>query len=234
MRYRARRWINLIAVVAPLALAPGLAAGANAATVLRGTIAHAPSGSITLRFAAHERRTAALDSNGAFSLALEPEPKAPLYVQLELRENLGLMIYLRPGETVSLECDATDPYGTARFRGGAVAENEALAQLSRHYDQADYRPLFARDPAGFEEGVASLEKSLAAALGEIASPISVPCCARPERVPTATGRSRPPSTSTIQASSASTPTAAFWVSTSRPRRSSVLRPTPRSGPPSIS
>jgi acetyl esterase len=183
MRYRARRWINLIAVVAPLALAPGLAAGANAATVLRGTIAHAPSGSITLRFAAHERRTAALDSNGAFSLALEPEPKAPLYVQLELRENLGLMIYLRPGETVSLECDATDPYGTAGFRGGAVAENEALAQLSRHYDQADYRPLFARDPAGFEEGVASLEKSLAAALGEIetAHPALDPALVKLER-----------------------------------------------------
>jgi acetyl esterase len=169
MRNRARRWVNLLAIVVPpaLALAPGFVARAEAATVLRGTIAHPPSESITVRYAEHERRTVSLDSNGTFSLALEPEPKAPLYVELELGENLGLLVYLRPGETVSLECEGADPYDTAHFKGGAVAENTALAQMSRHYDQADYRSLFARDPAGFEEGVASLEKSLAAALGEI-------------------------------------------------------------------
>jgi acetyl esterase len=160
-----RRWIGWVATAASLVLAPGVSKWAGASTVLRGSIAHAPSASVTLHFDLHEQRAATLDANGTFAFSLEP--KAPLYVELELRENLGLLIYLRPGETVSLVCDAVDLYGTARFTGGAVTENEALAQLSRHYDQIDYRPLFSRDAAGFEEGVASLEKSLAAALGEI-------------------------------------------------------------------
>jgi len=162
----ARRWIGSVAMVAVLALAPGVARSAEASTVLRGSIAHAPAASVTLHFDVHEQRTASLDASGAFSFSLEP--KAPLYVELELRENLGLLIYLRPGDTVSLVCDAADLYGTARFTGGAVTENEALAQLSRHYDQIEYRPLFSRDAAGFEEGVASIEKGLTAVLGEVA------------------------------------------------------------------
>ena len=164
---RTRRWLGLVTLAASLALGPGVAGWANASTVLRGRIAQAPAASVTLRFDLHAERAATLDANGAFSFSLEPQ--APLYVELELRENLGLLIYLRPGDTVSLACDATDLYGTARFTGGAVAENEALAQLSRHYDQADYRPLFSRDAAGFEEGVVAIEKSLRAALAEIVS-----------------------------------------------------------------
>ena len=94
----ARRWIGSVAMVAVLALAPGVARSAEASTVLRGSIAHAPAASVTLHFDVHEQRTASLDASGAFSFSLEP--KAPLYVELELRENLGLLIYLRPGDTM--------------------------------------------------------------------------------------------------------------------------------------
>ena len=42
MSNRARRWVNLVAVVALLTLASGLAARAEAATVLRGLLESAP------------------------------------------------------------------------------------------------------------------------------------------------------------------------------------------------
>jgi acetyl esterase/lipase len=165
MRDHARSWICSVATVISLIAGPCVAGRGYASTVLRGTVAHAPSTTVTLRVATHQRQTATLDANGAFSFSLEP--KAPLYVELELRDNMGLLVYLRPDDSVSLACDAADLYGTARFTGGVATDNNGLAQLSRHYDQVDYRQLFALDPAGFEEGVASLEKRLAAALGEI-------------------------------------------------------------------
>lgn len=149
-----------------LTAAPGLAGRLGAATLLHGTVVHPPSATVTLRVGPHERQTATLDADGEFSFALDLA--APQYAQLELRRDQGLLLYLRPGDQVSLACDAADLYATARFTGGAADLNDGLARLSRHYDGIDYRDLFSRNPAGFEEGVAALESRLGTALVEIA------------------------------------------------------------------
>jgi acetyl esterase len=129
------------------------------ATVLKGTIAHAPSKGLVL-FCGNDRRKADLDANGNFSCSLELQ--APVYVEMEFefRKDKRLIVFLLPGRSVCLECDAADIYGTARFSGGGAAENNGLVLLQRCYDRIHYGQLGALSPADFLEALRSHQKQL--------------------------------------------------------------------------
>jgi acetyl esterase len=127
--------------------------------VLKGTVAHAPAKGLVL-FYGHDRRTADLDANGSFCCSLELQ--APVYVQMEFEFQKGrrLIVFLLPGRSSSLDCDAKDIFGTVRFSGGGAAENNGLSLLQVHYDRIDYGKLGALSPADFIESVRSQQKEL--------------------------------------------------------------------------
>jgi hypothetical protein len=127
--------VLVVAIVAsaqknPTSVEPGSVQSIKATphlTVLKGTIAHAPSKGLALIYDSN-RQTAVLDANGAFTFSLELQ--SPIYAELEFEflRDKRLKVYLRPGQSLSLTCDASDLYGTARFTGGEAAENNGLAR----------------------------------------------------------------------------------------------------------
>jgi acetyl esterase len=132
--------------------------------LLHGTITHASSKGLALIYNSN-RQTAVLDANGAFAFSLEL--RSPIYAELEFDslKDKRLKVYLLPGQSLSLTCDASDLYGTARFTGGGAAENNGLALLQVQYAGIDYRRLFGLNSADFPVSLRSqrmkLEKELA-------------------------------------------------------------------------
>ena len=133
-------------------------------TVLRGTIAHAPSSGLALIYG-NSRQTTTLDASGAFAFSLDL--RAPIYAELELESLRGqsLTVRLLPGQSLSLACDASDLYGTVRFTGDGAAENNGLALLQIQYHRIDYGQLFGSTPAELPAALrsqrATVEKQLA-------------------------------------------------------------------------
>lgn len=152
----------------PVCVNPGLARSAEATprvTVLKGTVAHAQSKELIL-LNGNDRRKVALDANGDFSCSLELQ--SPTYVELEFEflNNMRVTVYLLPGQTLSLACDAADLLGTARFMGGGAAENNGLIRLQVRYNQVDYGKLNASNPADFLESLRSHQKQLETVLSD--------------------------------------------------------------------
>ncbi len=116
--------------------------------VLNGIIAHAPSKGLALIYN-YNRQPAVLDANGVFTFSLEL--RSPIYAELEFEflRDKHLKVYLLPGQSLSLTCDASDLYGTAQFTGGGATENNGLALLQVQYGQIDYRQLSGSNPADF-------------------------------------------------------------------------------------
>ena len=136
-------------------------------TVLKGTIAHAPSKGVALIYG-NNRQPAVLDANGAFTFSLDL--RAPIYAELELESQPDKRptVYLVPGQSLSLTCDAADLYGTARFTGGGATENNGLALMQVHYNRIDYRQLFGSAPADFLASLRSLRVELEKELADYA------------------------------------------------------------------
>ncbi len=142
-----------------------LAEAATSATILKGTVANAQSKELVL-IHGNDRRKVALDANGAFSCSLELQ--APAYVELgfEFLNNAQMKVYLLPGQTLSLTCDAADLWGKARFTGGAAAENNGLILLQARFNQVDYGQLKASNPADFLESLRSHQRKLEMVLSD--------------------------------------------------------------------
>lgn len=128
-------------------------------TVLKGAVAHAPSKGLVLYYG-NDRRKADLDANGNFSCSLELQAPAYVEMEFEFRKDKRLIVLLLPGRSLSLNCDAKDIYGTARFSGGGAAENNMLVLLQVRYDQIDYGKLGALSPTDFLEALRSHQKQL--------------------------------------------------------------------------
>jgi acetyl esterase len=130
---------------------------APCATVLKGVIAHAPSRELALSHG-HDQRKVDLDANGNFSCSLDIQ--SPVYAALGFPHGFGLKVYLLPGQSLSLTCDAADPHKTPRFSGGGAAENSLLVLLQARYDRMDYGKFEAMSPAAFLEALRSQQKQL--------------------------------------------------------------------------
>lgn len=184
MAFPSQRIRSLLCLI-PLALAVGVAGSAqgNPASVdpgsvqsikatpgpalFQGTIAHAPTKGLALIYN-DNRRTAVLDANGAFTFSLEL--RSPIYAELEFEflKGKSLMVYLRPSQSLSLTCGASDLYGTARFTGSGATENNGLALLQVSYDRIDYRQLFGSDPGDFLASLRSQRMKLEKVLSDYA------------------------------------------------------------------
>jgi acetyl esterase/lipase len=129
------------------------------ATVLSGTIAHAPSKGVTLILNKDRQATVAGD-DGSFSFSVQLQE--PTYAELafDFRKQDTLGVFLLPGQPLTLNCDASDIFGTARFTGKAAAENEAFARLQIIYNRIDYRSLFIQGPEAFLVALHRLEEEL--------------------------------------------------------------------------
>jgi acetyl esterase len=129
------------------------------ATILTATVAHAQSQELILLYQNNQRKVT-LNANGQFSCSLEIQ--APVYVDINfgLPNNKSLKVYLLPGQSLSLACDAADLYKTARFTGGGAAENNGLLLLQGLYDRVDYSKLAALNDSEFLESIRSQQKQL--------------------------------------------------------------------------
>lgn len=138
------------------------------ATVLRGTIAHAPSKGVTLILNKDRQATVeGVDGSFSFSVPLQE----PTYVELEFdfRKQDTLGVFLLPGQPLTLNCDASDIFGTARFTGKAAAENEAFARLQIIYSRIDYDRLFRSSPDEFLLSLHRHEEELKSDLAQSSS-----------------------------------------------------------------
>jgi acetyl esterase/lipase len=138
------------------------------ATVLRGTIAHAPSKGVTL-ILNKDRQGAVAGVDGSFSFSVQLQQ--PTYAELEFdfRKKDTLGIFLLPGQPLTLNCDASDIFGTARFTGKAAAENEAFARLQIAYSRIDYDRLFRLSPEEFLLSLRRHEEALRSELAQSSS-----------------------------------------------------------------
>lgn len=141
------------------------AESAPRAAVLTGTVAHAPSRELVLLYQNNQQKVT-LDANGHFSCSLEIQ--APVYVDINFGfpNNKSLKVYLLPGQSLFLACDAADLYKTARFTGGGAAENNGLFLLQGLYDRVDYNKLWALNDSEFLESIRSQQKQLENALSD--------------------------------------------------------------------
>ena len=135
--------------------------------VLNGTVAHASSKGLALIYS-YNRQPAVLDANGSFTFSLEL--RFPIYAELEFEflRAKRLKVYLLPGQSLSLTCDASDLYGTARFTGGGATENNGLALLQVQYDRIDYRQWFGSNRADFLTSLRSQRMKLERVLADYA------------------------------------------------------------------
>ncbi len=139
--------------------AVGSAEAAPRSTVFKGTVTHAPSKGVVL-FYGNDRQKADLDASGNFSCSLELQAPAYAEMEFEFRKGKRLIVFLLPGRTLSLDCDAQDIFGTARFSGGGAPENNGLVLLQVRYDRVDYGRLAEMSPSNFLEVVRSYQKQL--------------------------------------------------------------------------
>ena len=138
-------------------------------TVLRGTIAHAPSKGVTLILnKARQGAVEAVDGSFSFSVQLQEPAYAELEFDFQKKNTLG--VFLLPGQPLTLNCDASDIFGTARFTGKAAAENEAFARLQVAYSRIDYDKLFRLSPEEFLLSLRRDEEALKGDLAQSSSP----------------------------------------------------------------
>lgn len=137
-------------------------------TVLRGTVAHAPSKGVTL-ILNKDRQAAVAGDDGSFSFSVQLQE--PTYAELEFdfRKKDTLGVFLLPGQPLTLNCDASDIFGTARFTGKAAAENEAFARLQIIYNRIDYDRLFRSSPEEFLLSLHRHEEELKSDLAQSSS-----------------------------------------------------------------
>ncbi len=145
--------------------AAGSAEAAPRSTVFKGTVTHAPSKGVVL-FYGKDQQKADLDASGNFSFLLELQAPAYAEMEFEFRKGKRLIVFLLPGRTLSLDCDAQDIYGTGRFSGGGAAENNGLVLLQARYDWIDYGRLAVLSPSDFLEAVRSYQKQLEKVLAD--------------------------------------------------------------------
>lgn len=133
--------------------------------VLQGTVEGTPVSELALTLD-RKRQTARLDAAGSFRFSVEIV--GPRYVDLELdgREKESVTVYLVPGQTVSLSCQAAEPLGSLRFTGAGAIENSVLARLADRYGKIEYRRLFSSAPKQFEDLVLAQQKELESLLAE--------------------------------------------------------------------
>jgi acetyl esterase len=139
------------------------AEAAPGATVLTATIAHAQAQELVLRYQNNQRK-ATLDTDGRFSCSLEIQ--TPVYADIGFPNHKSLKVYLLPGQSLSVVCDAADPYQTARFTGGGAQENTGLVLLLGYYDRIDYGKLGALKDSEFLESLRSQQKRLETMLSD--------------------------------------------------------------------
>lgn len=127
------------------------AAAARACTV-NITVAHAPDNGVTL---VHRGRgqEGALDSRGKVSFSSELVTPGYLDLVFELASDKPLRLFARPGDVISLDCDASDVLATAKFADDRAAENTALMQIQAAYAAGNYGRLYFAP--GFDEFVRS-------------------------------------------------------------------------------
>ena len=138
------------------------------ATVLRGTVAHAPSRGVTLIL--NKNRQAMVESaDGSFSFSMQLQE--PTYAELEFdfRKKDTLAVFLLPEQPLTLNCDASDIFGTAKFTGKASAENDAVARLQIAYSRIDYDKLFRLSPEEFLLSLRRDEEALKSGLAQSSS-----------------------------------------------------------------
>jgi len=142
------------------------------ATVLRGTIAHAPSKGLTL-ILNKNRLAAVAGDDGSFSFSVQLREPAYAELEFDFRKQDTLGLFLLPGQPLTLSCDATDIFGTARFAGKAAAENEAFARLQIIYSRIDYDKLFQSSPEEFLSSLRRHEEELKGSLAQSSSSASL-------------------------------------------------------------
>jgi acetyl esterase/lipase len=141
-------------------VAPAQESGKPAkATILRGTIAHAPSKGVTL-ILNKDRQPAVAGDDGSFSFSVQLQEATYAELEFDFRKQDTLGVFLLPGQPLTLNCDASDIFGTARFTGNVAAENEAFARLQITYSRVDYDRLFHLSPEEFLSSLHGHEEAL--------------------------------------------------------------------------
>jgi acetyl esterase len=137
-------------------------------TLLRGNVAGAPSSSVTL-IVNKVRDGARAGADGSFSFSVELDEPAYAELEFDFRKNDTLGVFLLPGEALTLDCDASDIYGTARFAGKTAAENTAFARLQSYYSRIDYGKLFGSGPEEFLRSLGGHQEALEHVLSDYSS-----------------------------------------------------------------
>jgi acetyl esterase/lipase len=142
------------------------------ATVLRGTIAHAPSKGVTL-ILNKARQAAVAGDDGSFSFPVQLQEPAYAELEFDFRKQDTLGVFLLPGQPLTLNCDASDIFGTAKFAGKAAAENAAFARLQIIYSRIDYGKLFQPSPEEFLSALRQHQEELKSSLAQSSSGTSL-------------------------------------------------------------
>jgi acetyl esterase/lipase len=110
-------------------------------TVLKIKIKNATGKELALIYN-DKRQKASLDAEGNFTFSLELYTPDYAELDFEFLNHKHMKIFLLPGKSLSLTCDASDLNGTALFTGNGATENSGLLLLQAQYAQINYGQLF--------------------------------------------------------------------------------------------
>jgi len=109
--------------------------------VLKVTIVNAPTKKFALIYN-DQRQKANLDAEGNYTFSLELHTPSYAELDFEFLDHKCLKVFLLPGKTLFLTCNASDLDKTALFSGDGATENNGLLVLQAQYAQINYEQLF--------------------------------------------------------------------------------------------